>query len=385
MTVLFVATRSPWPPIDGGRVLMAHTIHGLLARGHRVVVIAPAGGPAADAPAHERLEVRLVAGHRRSPFAAAARVWFLGRPLLLERHAHPAVAREVRARIRTGVDVVHVEQVQALHAVEGLRGRIPVVLRAENVESALWTQAARLRLGRAGGPAAIGVRRGERRCLEDHAGIVAAVCDRDTTALRRMAPLARVETVRIPMPASLPAGSTALAGAPAVVLFAGRWWPNRDGARWFLRTVWAEAARALPEARLHVFGEASAVGDGVVVHPAPADAVEAFAPGSILVAPARVASGASVKVLEAFARGVPVVATSIVAAGVDPAAAALGVADTPDAFVEALRRIAGSDEVRARMVAAGRALLAAHHDPSACAAALEAVYAAAIAPTRRPA
>ena len=30
MNILFIASRPPWPPTDGGRVLMAYTVEGLL-------------------------------------------------------------------------------------------------------------------------------------------------------------------------------------------------------------------------------------------------------------------------------------------------------------------------------------------------------------------
>jgi glycosyltransferase involved in cell wall biosynthesis len=382
--VLYVATRSPWPPVDGGRVLMAHTIDGLLARGHRVTVVAPALGTAPRVPTHDRLEVRLVEGRRQRALVTAARVCLAPHRALVERYAHPGVAREVRDCVRAGVDVLHVEQLQALAAAEPVRGGVPVVLRAENVESALWAQGARSRWWRRPAvPIAWGLARVEGLWLEE-AGVVASVSDRDTVALRRLAPLASVETVRIPMPAHLPSGSTPLAGAPAVVLFAGRWWPNRHGARWFLRDVWPRVATMLPEARLHVFGDAGIAGDRVTGHQSPADAADAFAPGAILAAPVRVGSGASVKVLEAWARGVPVVATPIVAEGVDPGGAALMIARTADDFATALRCLT-EPQAHARAIAAGRATLAAQHDPAACTAALEAVYAAAIAAWARPA
>ena len=34
MNLLFVATKAPWPPIDGGRLLLARTLEALAALGH---------------------------------------------------------------------------------------------------------------------------------------------------------------------------------------------------------------------------------------------------------------------------------------------------------------------------------------------------------------
>ena len=102
------------------------------------------------------------------------------------------------------------------------------------------------------------------------------------------------------------------------------------------------------------------------------------------VVPLRIASGANVRILEAWARGLAVVATPIAAAGVDPGdGAAIAVAATPAEFVAAFCRLASDPEARRRAVAAGRAALAAHHDPATLAAGLERVYQTAIGATPR--
>ncbi|MEN8165706.1 MAG: hypothetical protein ABFS37_16375, partial [Acidobacteriota bacterium] len=41
MRILLVATKTPWPPIDGGRLVLLNTIDGLRDAGHRVTLIAP--------------------------------------------------------------------------------------------------------------------------------------------------------------------------------------------------------------------------------------------------------------------------------------------------------------------------------------------------------
>src|SRR5215213_10565919 len=69
LNVLIVATKSPWPPVDGGRLLLSLTLEGLEREGCRFTLIAPEAGPA-------------------SPVLALARSWRL--PLALARHAQPA-------------------------------------------------------------------------------------------------------------------------------------------------------------------------------------------------------------------------------------------------------------------------------------------------------
>jgi hypothetical protein len=42
MKILFVATKPPWPTVDGGRLLLWHTIVALAERGADLTPVAPA-------------------------------------------------------------------------------------------------------------------------------------------------------------------------------------------------------------------------------------------------------------------------------------------------------------------------------------------------------
>lgn len=340
---------------------MASTIEGLNARGHQVTVVAP------DAPG-------------RSLAASFARSVVSGRPLSVERHARPRIAATVRALIREErFDVVHVEQPQALlQALPALEKRLPVVLRSQNVESELWNMLAVVR------PAwRLLAKREAHRLAHWEAESAArvtmtlALTANDAAMLQRMAPGSCVRVVRMPMPPELPASARVLAGTPAVVLLAsGGWFPNRDGAAWFLRHIWPGVARQLPAARLHVFGNSGAgAPTRVEFHQAPDDSRDAFARGSILVVPLRIASGARVRILEAWARGVPVVATPAAASGLDvPEGTGLLVARTADEFAAAFTALANSGARATQLVEEGRAALRQWHDPRQIALELESAY-----------
>ncbi len=72
-----------------------------------------------------------------------------------------------------------------------------------------------------------------------------------------------------------------------------------------------------------------------------------------------------IRLLEAWARGIPVVATPEAAAGLgveDGREALLG--GRPDALASAIERLAADAELRSRLIAAGRARLAAEHTPA---------------------
>jgi polysaccharide biosynthesis protein PslH len=386
MNILWIATKAPWPPVDGGRLLLWHTLATLRQRGHRVTLVAPCPrglDPALREEVDERLatvcEPHLVP--RAMP--GLARAWlagrFSGRPVTLERHHAPEVVAAARRLLRERrFDVVQAEQVQAFPQARAAAGdACPLVLRAQNVESDLWAGAAER------APFGKGLLRGEARRLARVEGQMLASADgvialsvEDATRLAEIGgPGVAPRVVPPPFPSRLETTAAPLPGTPAYVLLGSAGWaPNADSVRWFLAEVWPGILRAQPGARLHVFGAPRARGAGVVGHPPPADSEAAFAPGSVLVVPLRVASGIRMKILEAWARGVPVIATTIAARGLpEGAPGAVLLADDADSFRAAALRLAQPAEARA-LVDAGRRVLAERCDPARVAAALEAVY-----------
>jgi polysaccharide biosynthesis protein PslH len=392
--ILWVATKAPAPPVDGGRLVALLTLQALAAAGHELTVVAPLGpGTDLPSPVAERGEsfgrLRLVAAPPPSRLASALRGAFGAMPLTVRRHAHPAVRDEVaRLLSREPFDVVHAEQPQALaQAGEAGRRAVPLVLRAQNVESDLWAGASRT-----AGPLRPLLAREARRLAafegravrEAAATVALTLPDAERLASLSGAP-ERVHHVRAPFPARLPAAAGPLPGAPAVVLFgSGGWRPNEEAARWFGREAWPRVRAALPGAVLHVLGATAPVAEGVSLHPAPGDSREAFAAGALLVVPLHVASGVRMKILEAWARGVPVVSTPTGARGLEAVdGRELLLAGEPDAFAAALRRLHEEPGLAEALVEAGRRSLAAHHDPAAVAARLAAVYAGVSSPGKK--
>ncbi|HEY2740302.1 MAG TPA: hypothetical protein VGK45_17965, partial [Thermoanaerobaculia bacterium] len=150
MNVLIVATKAPWPPIDGGRLLLRTMLEGLAAAGHRAVLVAPVDPTRFDlAAVKEALsgccEPRLVPVPPVSLATALVRAIRTGEPLSIARHALPAVRWEVERSLREDrFDLLHAEQLQALpQAAPAFTAGLPVVLRAQNVESDLWRETAR--------------------------------------------------------------------------------------------------------------------------------------------------------------------------------------------------------------------------------------------------
>lgn len=364
MRLLWVATKSPMPPTDGGRILLGATVACLREAGHEVRLIVPVpAGPCADAGS------TCVPARPRPWLTAALRSLLTGLPLSVARHELPAVRRAVARELGSGRwDAVVSEQLQALPQCEpALDARLPVLLRAQNVESDLW--AAWGRASWRGGLSrwqAARLARYEAAALERVAGVTALTTE-DARRLQDLAPRARVRVLPAPFPALLPPGDQPLSGAPALVVLAGGWRPNLDGARWFVAEVWPLVRARHPAARLHVFG-ATFAAPGLISHAAPPDSRSAFAPGCLHVVPLRAASGVRIKILEAWARGTPVVATRRAAAGLGAEhRRELLLADDAAAFAEAAGALVDEPGLGPRLAAAGRARLTAEHSPAAVA------------------
>jgi hypothetical protein len=382
--VLWVATKSPEPAVDGGRLVMAETLAALADAGAGGVVVVPAEQDGVVERGAWRL-VSVAAAPRWLQLAGAVRL----RSVAVASHLQPAVRRAVaRLVAHERIDVVHAEQIHALPqcAAASARG-IPVVLRAQNVEHEVFAARRRSRL-------VAPFVRGERRRLaafEARAVRAAAVAIALTAPdAERLAVLAGTPVDHVPAPfrAELPAGPP-LAGSPAVVLFGSAgWFPNRDVVDWFAAAVWPAVRVELPAARLHVVGLPGKPDPaaGIVVHPSPAESAAAFAQGAILAVPSRVSSGIRMKILEAWARGLPVVATPEATSGLGTAdgEGAL-LASDGRAFAAAITRLHADPALARRLVASGRTRLAREHDPGAVARRLLQVYERVCAPVSAPA
>ncbi|MCH9649385.1 MAG: glycosyltransferase family 4 protein [Deltaproteobacteria bacterium] len=387
LKILYITTKPPWPTTDGSRLLVMNTLEGLAQRGHRVTLVAPADfqGVAVEEVAANLREICspcLIPAQLPSLPGAFVRSRWKGRPLSIDRHSRSQVREEVARQLDQGhFDLVHVEQLQALPQAEpALERSIPVVLRAQNVESDLWAATAKKR------PILRSLAQRENHRLAawetealGRVDLTIALTRRDAERLRQMAGgRARIRLSRVPFMESLPQAGEPLPGEPAVVIFGSEgWFPNRDAVSWFARRAWPTVRARLPGAWLHVFGNwnRALAAEGATRYSPPQDSRDAFPPGSVMVVPLRIASGVRMKILEAWARGVPVIALPEAAAGLEATEGKeLLLARNADQFAASLVRLQQDPALRARLIAAGRAILARWHRPSAAAARLEEIY-----------
>jgi glycosyltransferase involved in cell wall biosynthesis len=145
-----------------------------------------------------------------------------------------------------------------------------------------------------------------------------------------------------------------------------RYLPNIDAVEFFLTEVWPLVLARKPAARLILAGRdpAASVTDHasrarnveLVVNPPSMDKIAERA--SIVIVPVRLGSGTRTKILEGLAWGLPVVSTTLGAEGIDAAdGEQILLADTAQAFAEAIVRLLSDKLLWERLRLAGRELI----------------------------
>ncbi len=196
---------------------------------------------------------------------------------------------------------------------------------------------------------------------EGDRALLTAACPAHPWLLLPLAPAVSSDPQIVP---AVPAGPN--------VLFVGAM--NRDhnlaGVSWFLDHVWPRIRAAVPEARFYIVGgappaELRARADGT--HCFVTGFVEDLAPwyraAAVFVSPLLVAGGLLQKILDALASGVPVVATSVCNHGIGATPGEhLLIADTPEAFAEAVVALLRDPEARTRLGTAGQHFIRRYYD-----------------------
>ena len=149
------------------------------------------------------------------------------------------------------------------------------------------------------------------------------------------------------------------------------WPPNAEGLLWFTRHVWPRVQEAVPGACLTVIGKnppaairnpQSAIRN-VEVTGYMDDPTPYLAETAAFIVPLHAGGGMRVKILDAWCWGLPVVTTPVGAEGIrvqDGENAFL--ADTPDAFAQAVVRVLREPGLAARLASGGRRTVEAHYD-----------------------
>lgn len=387
MNLLFVVGRPPWPARRGDQARVAG-LAGQLAADHRVRVVALRPPGIEEVAFPEGIEGRSVPVGRVAWFGRGAA--FGTRPVQVALHRQPELAHAVRHEIgRERPDAVVLVLSRLGCLVSECAGRVPTVV--DFVDSLALNMSAKAE-GR--GPVVGGFWRWEGRRMAEwdrrllslvDRGIVVSGRDRvallggDETSAERLEvvpfgvrmPWRVTRSIRPARAPSEPETDGARGGRP-VLLLAGNlgYFPTRDGASWFARSVWPRIREAAPEVEWWLAGsripstlESLDAQDGVRILDTPPDLGEVRRRAAVSVAPLKGGSGTPIKILEAFADGLPVVATAEAAEGLEELKGGeVALADTPEEFAGEVLRLLSRPADAAHQARRARLWLSERHE-----------------------
>lgn len=310
---------------------------GLVRAGHHVTVLAantPKHRQDATVLDHLGPKVRLVTVEvdtSLSPVKALRNLLFRSTPYNVERFMSEAFAARLEALLReTAYDVVQIEGTFVAWYVDVVRRvapKVPVVLRAHNVEHEIWDQLARneqkpLQAGYLR-HLARRLKRFEQQYLPRFTA-VAAITEPDK---RRLLQLGCQEPVVF-----IPAGvdlarfqpDPTIKATPKTLFFLGslNWRPNVEGLEWFLDNVWPNVKRRWPALELHVAGKdmpehiERRTEAGVRMHGFVDSAPRFMQQHEVMIVPLLSGGGMRVKIIEGMAMGKCIISTGLGSEGI---------------------------------------------------------------------
>jgi len=373
MNILVLTLRIPYPPNDGGALAMYGLMEALSHGGHQLSV-------AALNTQKHRQDPSALQDVARQVFTTEVDTTVRVLPVLLNaafgrtayniNRFYDAKHEKLLKQLLQAqqFDLIQLEGVYLAHYLPTIKAYTdaPVVLRAHNVEYAIWERLAAAEtegwkrlyynmLARRG-------KRFEVAALSGFDGIL-PISPKDAQKFRELGYKGPMHLLPMGLdPSRYPQAPAEKAASPAntplqvASLSSLEWTPNVQGLRWFLNEVWPLVRKAVPNAEFHVAGKNPSAEvrawrePGLVVHGQVADAHAFLRRYPIQVVPLLAGSGLRVKLLENFALGRAVVTTSVGMAGI-PAEDGLQllIADKPEAFAEAILRLHQNQDLRQQM------------------------------------
>ncbi|HVW85616.1 MAG TPA: glycosyltransferase family 4 protein [Bryobacteraceae bacterium] len=192
------------------------------------------------------------------------------------------------------------------------------------------------------------------------------VSNRERDELAALNPQAAIRVIDNGVDAEQFEGADGEIGSRPDIIFVGSmdYYANEDAVRYFVAEIWPKIRSVFPQAVFRIVGrkpgaavQALAATPGVVVTGTVDDVRPYYQRARAVVVPLRVGGGTRLKILEAFAAGTPVVSTGLGAEGLTASEGHDYLrAESPDEFVECVRRLYEDDSQWRKLSSAGREL-----------------------------
>jgi len=389
--ILFCTAEAPVPPVNGFRLQLIHLCRELAKR-HEVSVLTFAPDPPGEPPPGvELITVKAPpVGGLANRVSAHLRGTVHGVPSSIGRFGVP-MEREVRRLLETrSFDVVHVTN-GSMASLGDIVAPIPAIIALldawhVNVEAERMVAPLALRpLYR------LEERRVRRFCA--HAfrsfGRAIMVTEQDAVAARELDPTLRIEAIPNGVDGEEFAPNPSVEPEPGHIVFTGamHWAPNVNAARSLALEILPRVRAVRPDARLSLVGRSPSSDvlelgelEGVHVTGEVPDVRPWLWSAEAYACPMWTGTGIKNKLLEALACARPVAATPLACQGIRVAdGREVLVAGSEQDMADALVRLLGDAELRARLARGGREHVRRYHAWERVAAEYERVYAEVIA------
>ncbi len=396
MKILLLTQVLPYPPDSGPKVKTWNVIKYLKSAGHTVTLVSfVRGDQSADVAylRHYCAEVHTVP-IQRGPVPdgkAMLRSLVNGQPWMIVRDDRDTM-RDLIDRLcaDTRFDIAHADQLNMAQYAQRVKGARKVL----DAHNALWLLYKRLAHTMGGHPKRLLLER-DWRLLKTYEGQICrtfdgvlTVSDEDGAALQEAAgqkldmtviPIA-IDTDEVPFVRRQP-------NADHIVHVGTMYWPpNIDAIHWFVDAVLPQVRQRLPQACFDCIGarppkELLALNDnrslGVNVTGYVPDPLPYLQQAGVMVVPVRAGGGIRVKILNGLSQGLPIITTTIGCEGIalEQGRHAL-IADSPEAFAEAIVQVLGNRKLADELGNNGRLLAESKYDYRAACKPMEQVYGA---------
>ncbi len=356
MRVLQLCPKPPFPASDGGTLAMHSVTEGLLKTGQEVRVLSietekhPFRKDELPPSYLGATKAEAVFVDTRVKLFPAFTALFSASAYVANRFYSEAFSMKLEKVLQEETfDIIQLESLYMAPYLDVIRrhSKAKIVLRAHNVESALWkrrTASEKNVLKRTW------FRNLTKKLARYEAEVLRAVdalvpiTPEDAAAFSRMLKGASHPVHVLPFAMRPPTIQPGVV-RPDTVFHIGAmdWAPNEEGVAWLVKEVWPRVLAKRPGATLHLAGkqleknDTRFSGKNITVHGEVGDAFEFMGSYAVMAVPLLGGGGMRVKLVEGMALGKPIVTTTIGAEGTGVKSDRhLLVTDTPGAFAEAL-------------------------------------------------
>ncbi len=390
-TILMLTPYLPYPPVSGGR-MRTYSLVKRLSQDYDMTLVCfgrPEEREFDLEPMREFCELIVIDRASSPNTVRAALMSFTSiQPVTMQLYRTP----EFRATIKQllterSFDVVHVESFYMLQNLPD-DNRVPVLLSEPAIEYVAWWRHARVAQPLYQRPG-IAIEALKMRIFEPRvwkqADVIGVMSATDAVIIRKAAP----GVVTMPTPNGVDVeffqpGDDIPDPAQAIFMGDYKYFPNTDGVMYFIQEIMPLIRAKRPDFTLTLLGKdpapelraiAADSTSGVVVTGLVDDTRPYLHKATVFVCPLRSGSGTRFKLMEALACGLPVVTTSVGCEGLDPVDGEhMLLADTPQAFAQAVLRLIDDPERATQLAVQGRQWVVENHAWDHSAALVAEVY-----------